>query len=500
MARSAASGRAHRFSQFCADSVVPTVLAWVAVTVAVVGLAFVCRSDAADPPPAFIDVTEAVGLKGVSGGPAAWADFDNDGWVDLCAGGEVWRNEAGKKFKKVAAVAGPAVWGDYDNDGWPDLFCYGTGQLYRNLKGEKFEEVKIVPKLPTEVSLGAAWGDFNRDGFLDLYVGGYEVWPDKEYPDVILTSDQGQKFAEAWRQSKVYRARGVTAADFDEDGHLDVFVSNYRLQPNLLWKNDGTGKFADVAKDRGAQGNEKLGCYGHTIGSAWGDLDNDGHLDLFVGNFSHPPEYQDRSQFLRNTGAKGGWKFEDKTKTARLRWQESYASPALGDFDNDGRLDLYFTTVYPGDKSVLYRNKGGWGFEEVAGGGGTAVGETYQAAWADFDNDGSLDLMTGGKLFRNRGDKGHWLKLRLEGEGMINRSAIGAQVRLKLDDATLTRQVEGGTGQGNQNELTLHFGLGTHAGPVRLEVHWPDGTRQEVETKADRTVTVRPDPARGRPR
>ena len=91
------------------------------------------------------------------------------------------------------------------------------------------------------------------------------------------------------------------------------------------------------------------------------------------------------------------------TKTAELRWQESYASPALGDYDNDGRLDLYFTTVYPGDKSVLYRNLGGWKFEEVKDGAGLSLPQTYQAAWADFDNDGQLDLITGGKLFRNPG-------------------------------------------------------------------------------------------------
>src|SRR5439155_24377131 len=189
------------------------------------------------------------------------------------------------------------------------------------------------PKLPTKVCLGAAWGDFNGDGFLDLYVGGYEVWPDEEFPDVVLLSEKGERFVESWRQTKIQRARGVTACDFDEDGHLDVCVSNYRLQPNLLWRNDGKGKFTDVAKAYGAAGNEKQGYYGHTIGSAWGDLDNDGHFDLFVGNFSHPPDYQDRSQFLRNMGPKKNWHFEDMTKIAKLRWQESYASPALGDFD-----------------------------------------------------------------------------------------------------------------------------------------------------------------------
>jgi hypothetical protein len=120
----------------------------------------------------FIDVTEAMGLKGNNGGVAAWGDFDNDGWVDLCIGGEIWRNDKGKRFTKVARVDGPAIWGDFDNDGYLDLFCYKSGKLYRNVKGRKFQEVKFPP-LPMKVSVGAVWGDFDGDGFLDLYVTGY---------------------------------------------------------------------------------------------------------------------------------------------------------------------------------------------------------------------------------------------------------------------------------------------------------------------------------------
>ncbi len=438
----------------------------------------------------FIDVTEAMGLKGINGGEAAWGDFDNDGWVDVCIGGEVWRNEGGKRFTKVATVGGPGIWGDYDNDGYLDLFCYQTGKLYKNIKGKEFKEVPFPPR-PMKVSIGACWGDFDGDGFLDIYLAGYEA-NDAYQPHAIYRNKGDGTFEEIWRTKENFQpGRGVTAADFNEDGHLDIFVSNYRLEANLLWLNDGKGRFKDVAKEYNAAGRKSGRWYGHTIGSAWGDLDNDGHLDLFVGNFSHPPEWQDRSQFLRNMGPAGKWHFEEKTKTAGLRWQESYASPALGDFDNDGWLDLYFTTVYPGDKSVLYRNLGDWKFKEIKDGAGLSLPQTYQAAWADFDNDGHLDLITGGKLFRNSGNSNHWLKVRLEGAGKVNRAAIGAQVRLRQDKLTLTRQVEGATGQGNQNDLTLHFGLGANKGPVKLEVRWTDGTRQEVETPVDRLVTIK---------
>jgi hypothetical protein len=300
-------------------------------------------------------------------------------------------------------------------------------------------------------------------------------------------NQSGKTFVEHWRQKRIYRARGITAADFDEDGDLDVYVSNYRLQPNLLLQNDGKGTMTDVSTPFGTAGDGGLGAWGHTIGSCWGDFDNDGHLDLFVGNFSHPPAYQDRSYFLRNTGPKGKFHFENKSAVAGLRWQESYASPTLGDFDNDGNLDLFFTTVYNGDKSVLYRNVGEWKFQDVSGGSNVDRPTTYQAAWADFDADGYLDLVTGGRLFKNPGGKNNWLQVRLDA-GKLN--TIGAQVRAKLSDQTITRQVAGATGQGNQNSLTLHFGLGQHSGPVELEIRWPDGVRQTAKVEINRIVDV----------
>lgn len=448
----------------------------------------------------FEDVTEEVGLKGLSGGVAAWGDYNNDGWPDLYTGGQLWRNEKGKRFTRVTGVplSGDGIWGDFDNDGWLDLFSWnGKGNVFRNLKGKGFQPIgKAFPQLPMPVSLGAVWGDFDGDGFLDLYVGGYETWGKANYVDAIYRNRGNGTFAEVWRtKGRPQPARGITAADFDEDGDLDVYVSNYRLAPNLLWQNDGKGKFTDIATKTKTAGDGGLGAWGHTIGSAWGDFDNDGHFDLFVGNFSHPPSYQDRPKFLRNGGPAGKFVFEDKSKTAGLKWQESYASPALADFDNDGRLDLFFTTVYRGDRSVLYRNRGGWKFENATAGSKVDMPTTYQAAWADFDGDGYLDLVTGGRLFRNPGGKNHWLKVRLIGGGKVNRAAIGTQVRIRLGKEVLTRQVEGATGQGNQNDLTLHFGLRDHIQLVNVEIRWPDGKRQTIAgVKPDRVLTVKREP------
>jgi len=457
----------------------------------------------------FRDASEQWGYAG--DGKAAFVDFNNDGWIDLFAGGRLYRNEAGKKLVALEGEGlpgGETIWADYDNDGHIDAFSFiGTGSLHRNLGNGSFEKAAF-PALPTVNSRGAVWLDVNNDGHLDLYVGGYEIWQKTVHPDVIYLNQKDGTFKEHWRSAENanYSARGVTAADYNEDGYVDVFVSNYRLQPNFLWKNDGKGAFADVAVDSGAAGNPSTvinytggityPISGHTIGSSFGDLDNDGHIDLFVGNFAHPRPGQDHPQFLRNLGPEGNYKFEDRSGGAGLAWQESFASPALGDYDNDGDLDLYFTTVYGtgsgGIKNypVLYRNEGNWKFVDVTAAEAIPnLGPTYQAAWGDLDNDGDLDLVTNGKLFINEGNEHSWIQLQLDGGGApVNRSGVGAIVRLRLGERTLTRHVETGTGEGNQNQRRLHFGLGSHQDPVRLEIHWPGGAVQETAELAPNQV------------
>ncbi len=453
----------------------------------------------AQPAVVFEERSEPLGLTPANSA-ACWVDVDNDGWTDLCTGGVVWRNEAGQSFSKLAEGLGTVIAADFDNDGFVDLFSWSAMKLYRNEAGQRFTEAPLgdVPKC---VSRGACWGDLNGDGFVDLYVGGYEDWDAGiTYPDMVLMNQEGQSFTLAWAESR-YRARGVTACDFDEDGDLDIYVSNYRLQPNILWVNDGAGTLTDASRVYNAVATSEGFDGGHSIGSCWGDFDNDGHIDLFAGNFAHRDSRGDqpKSRILRNMGADNAWVFED-LGTCGVFYQESYASPALGDYDNDGDLDLFFTTVYGsasfGVKNypVLFRNDGAFALTDATAEAGVAeLPPTYQAAWADFDNDGDLDLIGGGKLFVNQGTGNHWLKVRLEGDGAaVNRSAIGAQVRILLDDTMLTRQVEAGTGEGNQNDLVLHFGLGAHGGPVDLEILWPGGAVQTVGgVAADQSVVVR---------
>ena len=448
---------------------------------------------------AFQDQTAALGL---SPGTlkASWGDYDNDGWVDLYTtggtyvSGALWRNngktgQTHNGFLLTLANGGNGgMWGDYDNDGYLDLFCSGkdTWSLWHNEDGAGLVPTSGV--ISTEdpwdpewqaTGISSCWADVNADGFVDVYAGGFEtgVVPNTvNQHDFLLTNNQGNTLPVTWSQTPPWPSRGITACDYDQDGDIEVYASVYRLEENQLWQDNGAGSLDNVAVAAGVAG------HGHSIGSAWGDLDNDGYFDLVVGNLSHDGS-QDTVKFYRNRGP-NDYDFEDMTHLVGLVAQESYASVALADYDNDGDLDVFITTVYEGDAPVLYRNNGGWSFTDVtvAEGLGSLLG-TYQAAWADFDNDGDMDLAAEGMLWVNQGNSNNWLKVHLQGDGTnVNAAAIGAQARITLPGGgILTRQVEGGTGQGNQNDLTLHFGLGANTGPFTVEITWPDGT---VEVQA----------------
>ncbi len=448
--------------------------------------------------PLFRDVTSELGLS-LTTDSACWVDVDNDGWTDLCAAGAVWKNEKGRKFAKIASV-GNVVAADFDNDGFADLFSWSQLKLYHNDSGKGFTEVSL-PELPSTVSRGACWGDFDGDGFVDLYVGGFEDW-DKQitYPDMILMNQKGKGFVLAWQETR-FRARGVTACDFDRDADLDVYVSNYRLQPNVLWLNDGTGHFRDATAEFNAIATSPGFEGGHSIGAAWGDFDEDGEFDLFAGNFAHQDDRGDqpKSRFLRNLGKHKGYRFDDLGPCG-VFYQESYATPAAGDFDDDGDLDLFFTTVYAPasfnrmNYPVLFRNDGGFKFADATNGSGLEkLPPTYQAAWADFNHDGKLDLVSGGNLFVNQAPEARWIEVGLTGDGRhVNKSAIGAQVRVAVGKRVLTRQVEAGTGEGNQNDLRLHFGLGNYGGKVTLAITWPDGKRHNVfRVRTNRVIDLK---------
>ena len=425
-----------------------------------------------------------------------WFDYNNDGYVDVHVQNSLFRNNSGNSFTEMFYSTHYLVAAaDYDNDGYVDMLSNGWGlapRVMHNNSGASFSD--IVPSFPSVEAdpyrRTGCWGDFDNDGYVDIYLTGEEIMDGSYifFPDRIFHNNSGSSFAVSWEESSGFRpGRGVTACDFDEDHDIDIYVSNYRLTNNRLWLNNGTGSFDEAASTYGV-----LGGAGHSIGSCWGDMDNDGHIDLFVVNFAHSG--QPESQFLRNKGPAGSYRFENKSSTANLAYQESYCSATLGDYDNDGDLDLYLVVDSADDHPVLYRNDGDWKFTDVTAEAGLgSVGRTWQGAWADYDDDGDLDLLTGGVLYSNDGNDYHWLKVRLQGDGSaVNRSAIGAQVRIDIGQGRiLTRQVEAGTGFANQNDSTLHFGLAGYHNPVNLEILWPDGTAEVVNSVVvDQTIDI----------
>jgi hypothetical protein len=352
---------------------------------------------------------------------------------------------------------------------------------------------------PTTV---AAFGDGNVDGKLDLYYGNWLV----HYPDDPAVQDryfEGKgdgTFVDA--QSKAglvlptpYSPFGLEWVDYNNDGLPDIFVGNYHMYPNQLWKNLGGGVFADVAVKAAVAYDDippPAGLNlpgGHTHGAAWGDVDNDGDLDVYICNLAHPrvQPYGDPSMFMLNKGAPDFF-FENRTKGSGLIYDEGDVGAAWADYDHDGDLDLAIASLYTGHYSRLYRNDGASGFVDVTYETGTAVHDAVTLTWSDVDEDGDLDLLIADRdgvapnvhLFTNRvGSKGGaWLELDLRGV-TSNRAAAGARVTVRTGSLTQLREVPGGGGTPQLSRI-LHFGLGAATTIDELTVRWVAGATEKV--------------------
>lgn len=266
-------------------------------------------------------------------------------------------------------------------------------------------------------------------------------------------------------------------------------------------------------------GTDVDGWWGHTIGSAWGDCDNDGDMDLFSANLAHPRyiEFSDISQLLINSGPPDH-RFTDRTVGSGITYDETHSNPAWADVDNDGDLDLYITSIYENERSYLYLNDGtGLHFVEAGFLSGTRVYNGWGCAFADFDRDGDLDLLVGSgsgiRLFRSRGNANHWLRVVVSGStspadgsslgntGMVveavrdsgtetsqmehNVTPVGARVTVIQGDRVQIREIQAGSGTTSQDDGIAHFGLGSDASPVTVRV-----VRTTGQKLAQRNVPV----------
>ncbi|MDG1995725.1 MAG: CRTAC1 family protein [Emcibacteraceae bacterium] len=297
------------------------------------------------------------------------------------------------------------AWGDYDNDGDLDLvisFKTGDVRLYNNELGG-FTNVGPALGLPTggKERRSIAWGDYNADGYLDLYVGS------NRHGNELFRNDKSQGFVEVSRQMGVdmpqVSARQINWIDYDNNGTLDLFVAD-RIGPNFLFSNDGE-KFTDVSVKAG------LADPRATVGACWFDYNSDGLLDLFLAN-----QGEGKDAFYKNDGGTftdvaGALGLEGGPRTRR----DGGVDCAVGDYNNDGHLDLFVATY---GINKLYKNNGDGAFDEVSSQMGIEGNDhMVGASWGDYDNDGLLDLFVAGyhdnngvrsphdRLFHNDGDR-----------------------------------------------------------------------------------------------
>jgi hypothetical protein len=479
-------------------------------------LLFLCPSFSLSQP-IFTRVNQSVGFTPLTNGHydrPSWGDFNNDGYEDLALfnyQGYLYRNEAGQSFVDISSQAGVkelphtgggTVWGDYDNDGDLDVYkvIFFTTEpnqvprdyLLRNNGNETFtnvaEEAGIATLRPTQDwTEAAAWGDYDADGWLDLYVANYDRTQGGGEPDFLYHNNRNGTFTNVAGTAIPQDSscgRGVAWCDYDNDGDLDIYIGNYRLQANFLYRNNGDGSFTDVATQAGVAGGH------HTLAVNWVDYDNDGDFDLYT------TVVHGSNILYQNNGA---GIFTDVTQTAGVRGTFDAGGACWADFNNDGFIDLFTQDIYDNDRFYLYQNNGDGTFTEVppSQSGIIVGGNGYASSWADYDRDGDMDLVTTTRpdpqytshLYRNNGNNNHWIVIKLVGDH-CNTSAIGARVKVVAGNLSQLREVCGGMGCGAQNMLPVHFGLGENTSIDLLEVRWPCGrVDQEEDIPVDRWIT-----------
>ena len=482
----------------------------------------------AESPVRFEEVSADVGIERWSRGRGSgWSDVDGDGDLDLLALGirdphALYRNrlieDGTPVFESAAADLGlldprggwSALFFDADRDGDPDLHVTRDAwdgrepnSFYLN-DGGRFEEATEAAGLASSLdAFTAAAADVDRDGWLDLYLANGVGTPGGS-PNELFLGGPGGRFEEAAEAHGVAnhgRSVGSAFGDYDNDGWPDLLVVNFFGGPALYRNLEGRG-FQDVTHAAGLEAPHEA-FVGFFL-----DYDGDGWLDIFVVGFTSDMETALRSRIEGRTVHEGSrlalyrndrdGTFTDVTEEAGLSWNLGAMAAAFGDYDNDGWLDLFVGAGAPPmerlEPNRLFRNLGDGTFEDVSVSAGVDdLGKGHGAAFADYDHDGDLDLFVpvGGAfpgdrqrslLYRNPAvqspDPNRWLHILLRAT-TLHPDAVGAQVRVRVGDApgapVQLREVAIGGGFGITPSPILEFGLGRHDTAQEVEIRWPGG-------------------------
>jgi hypothetical protein len=498
-----------------------------------------------------------------------WPDiyFTNSPTVDQAlkgtkSSGALYHNNRDGTFTDVTASSGlttpcfgmGGAVGDYNNDGWPDLYltCLGGNVLYRNNGNGTFTDVTAKAGVADgRWSAGASFGDYDLDGFVDLMVVNYVDFHLDDMPgfgsasfckykgidvqcgprglrgagDSLFHNNGDGTFTDVSKAAGVsdpdgYYGLGVVWADFNNTGRPDIYITNDST-PKYLYKNLGNGKFEDIGLQSGTAVSED-GSEQASMGIALGDYDHTGRPSIFVTNFT------DENVLLYHND--GNWDFKESSFSAGValpslpyvKWGTAFV-----DLDNDGWLDLILVSghVYPQVDSlpsgqgyrqpkVLQLNQKDGTFCDASTQAGRALMERRVSrglAVGDLFNDGNMDVVVedldgSPMLLRNHGVAGrHWVSFELDGT-KSNRLALNARLTLIAGGMTQTAEIHsGGGGYLSQDDLRVHFGLGSATKIDKLQIHWPSGFTEELTNlAADRYYNVLEgkgivDPAKARP-
>lgn len=481
-----------------------------------------------------------------TGAGCAFLDYDNDGWMDiyLVNSGKcdfydpnpplrnaLYHNNRDGTFTDITEKAGVGsggygqgvAVGDFDGDGWPDIYLtqYGRNVLYRNNHDGTFTDVTDKAGVAAPGwSSSAVWFDYDNDGKLDLFVCRFvdyskeknKICGNKEIgvrycipslydpmPSWLFHNNGDGTFTDVSKQSGIGsvlgKAWGVVATDINNDGRMDLFVSNDTVA-NFLFANRGNGKFEEIGLQAGvAYSSDSVARSGMGIDSA--DYDQDGWMDLFVDNVDHEMYslyHNDRDETFTDVAI--------SNSIGMTTYMMSGWGVKFFDYDNDGNIDLFIANGHPDDKIgeqysavtyreplLLFRNIGGSfqrAFENVSTQGGPLFTERFAArgmAIGDFDNDGAVDVLVavnGGAplLLRNMvGSQNHWLGLRLIGK-KCNPDAVGARVTWQSGDFKRSMIKVGGGSYLASHDPRMVLGLGPRTKLDWVEIKWPQPSGQ----------------------